>query len=135
MSFPANGRHQRFFEEGPSGPKSLAACGSRSPPLRGCFNEFAYTWSIEGAPREGVLLLGYDEQVALATAAWIDSWHQSARVMHLSGTRVNERTISVQRQLRRTAGAGPGLAHRCRCTQIENPDLLDQDVQHLAETG
>lgn len=116
---------KRLFREGPSGPE--IACGMRltiAAAAHGCFNEFAYTWSIEGAPREGVLLLGYDEQVALATAAWIDSWHQSARVMHLSGTRVNERTISVRGSYAAPPGPDRGWRIDAVVPKIENPDLL-----------
>jgi hypothetical protein len=53
---------------------------------RGQFLQFAYDWSHDGAGHEGVLLLGYDSEKGLATAAWVDSWHQSTRVMACTGS-------------------------------------------------
>jgi hypothetical protein len=43
---------------------------------RGKFARIEYTWSDEGAPHEGLLLVGRDKQQG-AHAVWIDSWHQS----------------------------------------------------------
>lgn len=53
---------------------------------KGKFLTFRYTWSHDHVPQEGLLVLGYDEKQRLATASWVDSWHQSARVMFCSGT-------------------------------------------------
>ncbi len=53
---------------------------------QGKFLELTYSWSHEGKDQEGVLLLGHDTDKNIATAAWIDSWHQSSRVMALSGS-------------------------------------------------
>ncbi len=56
---------------------------------------FAYTWSHENVPHEGVLLLGYDNKQAAATAAWVDSWHQGSRVMPCQGTIGEQGTIDL----------------------------------------
>ena len=51
----------------------------------GSFVQFNYTWTFEGEEQSGVLLLGFDEQNA-ATAAWVDSFHMSSRIMFCTGT-------------------------------------------------
>lgn len=51
----------------------------------GKFISLAYTWSFDGTPQEGFMILGYDKSDGLATAGWGDSWHQSGRVMLSEG--------------------------------------------------
>jgi Protein of unknown function (DUF1579) len=52
---------------------------------RGKFLTFTYTWNHEGVPQEGLILLGHDQGDSAATAAWVDSWHMSAKVMSCRG--------------------------------------------------
>jgi hypothetical protein len=54
--------------------------------VKGKFLTIFYTWSYDNAPQEGQLTLGYDEAQGLATAAWCDSWHQSARLLFCQGS-------------------------------------------------
>jgi hypothetical protein len=127
---------KRLFPEGTGGPE--IDCGMRltiAAAARGCFDEFAYTWSFEGKPREGVLLLGYDEQASLATAAWIDSWHQSARVMHLSGKHINERTMSVRGTHAAPPEPGSGWRIDIGVPKVENPDLLSIKMFSVGRDG
>jgi hypothetical protein len=63
---------------------------------RGRFLEVLYTWSHEGRPHEGILLVGYDPDKQVATGAWGDSWHQSSAVMALTGTLESERGINLR---------------------------------------
>lgn len=58
--------------------------------VRGKFLTFAYGWSHEEVPHEGLLLVGYDAKNRVANAAWIDSWHSDAKPLALSGA-VDER--------------------------------------------
>ena len=53
---------------------------------RGKFLTFSYTWSHENTRQEGLLLVGYDKNQKVATAAWVDSWHMSSKVMFCQGT-------------------------------------------------
>ena len=127
---------KRLYLNGTRGPETI--CGMRmsiAAAARGCFDEFAYTWSYEGKACEGVMLLGFDAAADLATAAWIDSWHQSARVMHLSGTRANERTISVRGDY--AAPPGPDWAWRIDIgvPKIEAPDLLSIKMFNIDPEG
>jgi hypothetical protein len=45
-----------------------------------------YTWSHEEVAQEGLILLGYDDKQEIATAAWVDSWHMSSKIMSCQGT-------------------------------------------------
>lgn len=49
------------------------------------FLSFSYTWSYEGKPNDGILLAGNSNEKEAVSAAWIDSWHQNGKVLHLSG--------------------------------------------------
>ncbi len=55
------------------------------PVANGKFLAFTYTWSHENVPHEGMILLGYDVESKRATAAWIDSWHMSSKIMSCQG--------------------------------------------------
>ena len=55
------------------------------PIAGGSFLEFTYNWTFEGAEQSGVLLFGYDEQNS-ASAAWVDSFHMSSKIMSCIGT-------------------------------------------------
>jgi hypothetical protein len=46
---------------------------------------FSYTWSHEEKAHAGLLLLGHDDKLNLATAAWVDSWHQRAGLLNCQG--------------------------------------------------
>ncbi len=52
----------------------------------GRFLSLGYTWVYEGKPQEGLLIVGDHNQQSLATAGWVDSWHQSGKVMHCVGS-------------------------------------------------
>jgi hypothetical protein len=59
---------------------------SVAPVAKGKFLSFTYTWSHENVSQEGLILLGYDDQQEVATAAWVDSWHMSSKIMSCQGT-------------------------------------------------
>ena len=59
---------------------------SVSQVAKGTFLTFDYTWEHENVPQEGMLVVGYDRIQNNATAAWIDSWHMSSKVMFCQGT-------------------------------------------------
>ena len=50
----------------------------------GSFLQFDYGWTYEGEEQAGLLLLGYDEENA-ASAAWVDSFHMSTKIMSCAG--------------------------------------------------
>ncbi len=63
---------------------------------KGKFLAFTYTWSHENVAHEGYVLVGYDEKQKVATAAWVDSWHQSSKVLSCQGTIDEHGVISVK---------------------------------------
>ena len=52
----------------------------------GQFIGFEYTWSYEGKPHEGMLILGCDGKSDAVQAVWTDSWHNSDTLMLCDGT-------------------------------------------------
>jgi hypothetical protein len=59
---------------------------SVKPVAKSKFLSFTYTWSHEDVSQEGVILLGYDAQQEVVTAAWVDSWHMSSKIMACTGS-------------------------------------------------
>ena len=53
---------------------------------KGKFLAFTYTWNHDNVPQEGMLVVGYDREQSIATAAWVDSWHMNSKVMFCQGT-------------------------------------------------
>lgn len=79
------GTQQLFLEPPPVTPASSPARLSLEPVAGGCFLEGRYEWSHEGEVQHGLLLFGYNEENA-ATAAWVDSFHMSGKIMSCTGT-------------------------------------------------
>jgi Protein of unknown function (DUF1579) len=53
---------------------------------QGRFVTFQYTWAYEGAPQDGLLMVGVDPQPNAFQAIWIDSWHMQDKFMLCQGT-------------------------------------------------
>ena len=66
------------------------------PEAKGKFLSFRYTWSHENVTHGGFLLVGYDTEKKIATAAWVDSWHMSSAVMFCRGTIDPQGTIDLR---------------------------------------
>jgi Protein of unknown function (DUF1579) len=60
----------------------------------GRFVSIKYTWEVDGAPAEGILLVGHDPKSGEATAAWADSWHMGHALLLSKGT-ADARSINV----------------------------------------
>jgi Protein of unknown function (DUF1579) len=69
-----------------------------TPVLGGRFVRLDYTWSYQGAPQEGSLLLGVHPKTAAASVHWIDSWHMGHVGMACTGRALEgaENTLSVR---------------------------------------
>ncbi|HEX2094358.1 MAG TPA: DUF1579 family protein [Longimicrobiaceae bacterium] len=67
-----------------------------APVLDGRFVRLDYTWSYQGAPQEGSLLLGMDPKTSLSSAHWIDTWHMGRAVMACQGGASNSGALSVR---------------------------------------
>ncbi len=79
------GTKQLYFSPPPDPAISSASKLSVVSIAGGSFLQFNYDWTYEGETQQGVLLLGSDEENA-ASAAWVDSFHMSSKVMSLVGT-------------------------------------------------
>ncbi len=67
-----------------------------TPVLGGRFVRVDYTWSYGGKPQEGSLLIGYQHKAETATAHWIDSFHNSDKVMACAGSVADGAPLSVR---------------------------------------
>ncbi|WP_394782248.1 DUF1579 family protein [Undibacterium sp.] len=47
--------------------------------------QLSYDWSHDGKPQQGTLLLAYDAEKNLATAAWGDSYHMDKKLFQCAG--------------------------------------------------
>ena len=79
------GTKQLYLSPPPDPADSSASRLSIVPAAGGSFLQFIYNWTYEAEEQTGVLLCGYDEKNA-ASAAWIDSFHMSAKIMFCTGT-------------------------------------------------
>ncbi len=60
------------------------------------FVAFEYTWAYEGAPQEGIILLGCDTKSDAVQTVWTDSWHSSHTFMLSDGAVAKDGKISVK---------------------------------------
>jgi hypothetical protein len=65
------------------------------PVVKGRFVRVDYTWSHDGNPQEGSILLGLNPETGALQAAWVDSWHMSHAMMVCAGESTPEAEISV----------------------------------------
>ncbi len=91
------------------------------PVAQGKFLTFTYTWNHENVSHEGVILLGYDEGQGVATAAWVDSWHMSDKIMSCQGT-INEQGVITLRGSYE-APPGPDWGWRIEITSNSGKEL------------
>jgi hypothetical protein len=58
--------------------------------------ELVYTWTYEGKPQEGVLLINGDPASSAVRAVWTDSWHSANVLMICEGSVSEAGSISVK---------------------------------------
>ena len=79
------------------------------PIAKGRFVQMSYTWSHEGVPHEGTMILGMHAKRDEATGAWVDSWHQSNETLFLKGTHEKDKGAASGRvSISGTFPAPPG---------------------------
>lgn len=93
---------------------------------KGKFLTFTYTWSHEKISQEGVILLGYDATQEMATAAWVDSWHMSSKVMSCQGSIDQQGAINIRGSYE--APPGPDWGWRIVITPKSGKEL--QVIMH-----
>jgi Protein of unknown function (DUF1579) len=80
------GTKQLYLAPPPEPAVSSPSRLSISPIAGGSFLQFTYDWTYEGAAQSGVLLFGFSDEQKAASAAWIDSFHMSTKIMFCNGT-------------------------------------------------
>lgn len=60
------------------------------------FVAFEYTWSFEGEPQEGIILLGSDPASNAVQTVWTDSWHSTHVFMLSDGHSSDDGEVSVK---------------------------------------
>lgn len=63
--------------------------------MNGQFMSIEYTWSFDGEPQEGMLILGSDPKSDAVQAVWTDSWHSKDVLMLCNGSVAPTGSISV----------------------------------------
>jgi GrpB-like predicted nucleotidyltransferase (UPF0157 family) len=63
---------------------------------QGKFLTFRYTWSFDGQPQEGLLVLGQNGPEKPIQAQWIDSWHMDNSFMACQGNLDGSGSLSVK---------------------------------------
>jgi hypothetical protein len=48
---------------------------------QGKFMTIRYSWSYEGEPQDGLVLVGFNQNQQVEKAVWIDSWHMNDQIM------------------------------------------------------
>ena len=104
----------RLHDPNTGAPEDSPATAVLTPLLGGRFIRLDYTWSYQGAAKEGSLLIGYKSDRGRVTAHWIDSWHMSEDVMACTGAVDDSGGIDVRGSYAAPPWPGLGLAHRAR---------------------
>jgi hypothetical protein len=73
-----------------------ASIATVTPVLDGRFVRIDYTWSYQGKPQQGSLLVGLQKKAGIATGHWIDSFHNGEKVMACTGSAADDGTVSVR---------------------------------------
>jgi hypothetical protein len=59
------------------------------------FLSVRYSWEYEGAPQDGLLLVGFNSQGQVEQAVWVDSWHMNDQMMLMSGESSSGGTVTL----------------------------------------
>lgn len=78
--------HNQLWMSPAEPPLASASTMTVASTVQGKFITLAYTWAFEGKSQDGLLLVGDSNSTAAASAAWVDSFHQSGQVMHCTGS-------------------------------------------------
>jgi hypothetical protein len=64
---------------------SAAATASVSLAAAGAVLTISYSWILDGAAQQGLLILGYAPEPNAVQSVWVDSWHMSEQFMLCHG--------------------------------------------------
>ena len=66
-----------------------------TPVLDGRFVRLDYTWSWQGQPQAGSILVGHENEANVDTAYWIDTWHNGDKGLLCRGPAGAGATLTV----------------------------------------
>jgi hypothetical protein len=92
----------------------------------------SYSWSYEGKPCEGVLIIGDDAKAGRCDCAWADSFHNSHRLMPLTGPAAGEGAVSVKGSY--AAPPGPDWGWRITL-EHPSPDAFVMRMYNITPDG
>jgi hypothetical protein len=67
-----------------------------APVANGAALSASYTWSDEGKPQDGLLVLAAGQGEGAVEARWVDSWHTGSRFMAFKGAVLPEGGVSLE---------------------------------------
>lgn len=92
----------------------------------------SYTWTFDGKPCAGVLLIGDDAKAGRCDAAWSDSFHNGDRLMPLSGPNAGDGVVSVDGSY--AAPPGPDWGWRITL-EHPSPDAFVMRMYNITPDG
>jgi hypothetical protein len=91
-----------------------------------------YTWEHDGKAQDGVILVGNNTKDALASASWVDSFHQSGHVMQMTGTITDDGMVVLQGQY--PAPPGPDWGWQITINPLAT-DQLRLEMYNISPKG
>jgi hypothetical protein len=85
---------------------------------QGRFAELHYTWSFDGEPQDGLVVLGAEPEGDTARAIWLDSWHMQDQFMVCAGTVADDGSVT----LKGSYAAPPGPDWGWQIDLVPKPD-------------
>jgi hypothetical protein len=126
------GEKHLFLGEGPEPDHRCPSTLQLDSVAEGRFLRASYTWSHGGKSHAGELLFGSGLENTSATGAWVDSWHQSSRLMFLEGEAGATEGIDLLGSYE--APSGPNWGWRIQLRQ-SGPDALVLLMYNLSPEG
>ncbi len=99
--------------------------------LGGRFVRLDYSWADKGQPQEGSLLVGWEKVSGGVTMVWIDTWHNSDRIMVLTGTVADDGTLVA----RGSYNAAPGPDWGWRTQLFATEDVVSLVMFNVSPEG
>jgi len=120
------GTKQLYFEPPPAPAISSASSLSARSVAGGRFLQFDYSWTYECEQQTGLLLVGYDEDNA-ASAAWVDSFHASSKILFCTGTAASG-TVDVRGSYPAPPGPDWGWRIQIRSTSAREFQIVMHNI-------
>jgi hypothetical protein len=114
-------------------PEESSGTARVTPILEQRFVRLDYTWSYQGKPQEGSLLVGFDPNTRTISGHWIDTWHMGHAAWIGLGTEPEEGTFRLAGTY--AAPPGPDWGWRIEITAGPGVDALRIDMHNIWPDG